>query len=282
MVVFISGLSHSGSTLLNMMLGSHSRCVGLGEAFRTIAPGVRGIEKTLTNRCTCGAAPKDCKFWGRAIDGIPQAGEFGQKEQYELIFRTFGEVMGSDTIAVDASKYRPPLKALSEMGDVDLRVLHIVRDVRSFAISQIDNVERKVEKRARGKRLRISDWFKYWYEQNNRIVRLLEKCRIPTLRLGYEELALAPDLMSDKICAFLGVDTEASMLSPDVSTNHMIRGNWRMAYRSQALKENRMKIRYDYRWFQRDEWMRPALFSPRIMRLNRKLVYSNDATDLRK
>ena len=70
-VVYVAGLSHSGSTLLHMMLASHPRAVGLGEAFKTLAPGPSGLARSRSRRCTCGKAMEDCPFWGHAAARVP-------------------------------------------------------------------------------------------------------------------------------------------------------------------------------------------------------------------
>jgi len=53
--VFIASLGHSGSTLLDLMLGSHPRLVSLGEVHATIA---RAGEPQ--NPCTCGKPAEGC------------------------------------------------------------------------------------------------------------------------------------------------------------------------------------------------------------------------------
>jgi len=63
--VFIASLGHSGSTLLDLMLGSHPRLVSLGEVHATIA---RAAEKQ--NVCTCGKAADDCPVWGPVLAAV--------------------------------------------------------------------------------------------------------------------------------------------------------------------------------------------------------------------
>ena len=56
-VAYVAGASHSGSTLLHLVLGAHSRCVGLGEVARTLGPGENGLAKSLRTKVIwgCGA-----------------------------------------------------------------------------------------------------------------------------------------------------------------------------------------------------------------------------------
>lgn len=59
-IVHIIGSGHSGSTLLDMMLGGHSQISALGEAYF--------LQFNILNRrkldvCTCGNHPLECPFW---------------------------------------------------------------------------------------------------------------------------------------------------------------------------------------------------------------------------
>lgn len=54
-VLFIAGLSHSGSTVLNVVLGTHPRMVGVGEARRSVRTPDQG-------QCSCGETAQNCPF----------------------------------------------------------------------------------------------------------------------------------------------------------------------------------------------------------------------------
>jgi len=59
--VYILGASHSGSTLLAMLLNAHPDVTTIGET----APGRMGDIDTY--RCSCGELIKDCSFWTRVV-----------------------------------------------------------------------------------------------------------------------------------------------------------------------------------------------------------------------
>lgn len=66
-VVFIAGLGHSGTTLLDLMLGAHSKRVGLGEVDRTLANYRSSTPPPRESRgCACGkkkaTTRRLCKF----------------------------------------------------------------------------------------------------------------------------------------------------------------------------------------------------------------------------
>ncbi len=59
--VYICSAGHSGSTLLDLLLGSHSRSVSLGE----IAQLPKNI--ALNSRCSCGSPLSHCEVWQKII-----------------------------------------------------------------------------------------------------------------------------------------------------------------------------------------------------------------------
>lgn len=163
-VVYIAGSGRSGSTLVERMLGGIPGTVNLGELLdlpRRVAP--------YDERCGCGTAFSVCPYWtavgqrltgGWNADGLrslhelqkrvarqrhlprllgsPHRGRFGQDlaeyaARMRAVYRAAAEVANAD-IVVDASKW-PSLALALHRGGIDLRVIHLVRDVRGVANS---------------------------------------------------------------------------------------------------------------------------------------------------
>ena len=64
-VIYIASLSHSGSTLLNLMLGASKGTVALGEVsltWRSLGSGGK-----YPGVCSCGAPVPDCQLWGPVV-----------------------------------------------------------------------------------------------------------------------------------------------------------------------------------------------------------------------
>ena len=59
-LVYVCGSGHSGSTLLDLLLGGHSKIAALGEAHR-IYLGAHHTSRL--HRCVCGAELSACPFW---------------------------------------------------------------------------------------------------------------------------------------------------------------------------------------------------------------------------
>jgi hypothetical protein len=163
-VLYIAGVGRSGSTLLERMLGALPDCVNAGElnaVFSRVA--------VQDQRCGCGTPFSACPFWtavgDHAFGGwaavsarmsvlqprvvrqrhLPRivtgaAGRTYRRElaeyldAHERLYRAVAAVSGAEVV-VDASKSAAQLAALSRIDDLDLRVLHLVRDPRGVAHS---------------------------------------------------------------------------------------------------------------------------------------------------
>ena len=62
--VYICSAGHSGSTLLDMLIGSHSKIESLGE--------ITHLPKNiaLDTVCGCGIPVRKCSFWKKTLDQV--------------------------------------------------------------------------------------------------------------------------------------------------------------------------------------------------------------------
>lgn len=63
-VVYVTGAHHSGTTLVDVLLGGHPEVSGLGEVFRLSMPPSERV-RSFGNRCGCGRQLGDCPYWRR-------------------------------------------------------------------------------------------------------------------------------------------------------------------------------------------------------------------------
>jgi hypothetical protein len=269
-LVYITSLSHSGSTLLDLILGGHSRFIGLGEIARVLEPGTGGLEKTRQVYCSCGVGMQDCIFWSKVGDKLEKCNELSLNEKYRIVFEVFNSVFGPDHIPVDSSKYISPLKTLREHHNLDLWVLYVIKDVRAYVISQIDDAKR--ENFGFIKKIPYYQ-FRSWYHGNKYIKDYICGNNIRYFQLGYEELCIDPETTISMICDFLGEEPRESMLTLMDSSSHVIRGN-----RMRSQPDKRQRISYDNRWFCRKEWLSSSIVFSRIMEYNAREVYGNGTT----
>jgi hypothetical protein len=266
-VVFVASLGHSGSTLLDLLLGGHPRFIGLGEIAQVIVPGKVDLLASSGQLCSCGETVTRCPFWGEVAKRLPDAPQDRLDVRYRLVLDTFAEVFGDSLIPVDSSKYLHHLERVVSVAGLDVRVLRLAKDVRAFAVSQIDN--------ARAKRLgwikrRAFAQFHIWHRGNRDLDRYVDASGLPSLRVGYEELCLSSGRVIPGICAFLREDFSPDMLDIGRSRSHVLVGN-----RMRTSASDRAAITYDYRWFCRHEWLLPSMLLPHVMRYNQRAVYAN-------
>lgn len=276
-VVYVAGLGHSGSTLLNLILGEHSKMVGLGEVDSLLGGGM-DFTIEAERMCSCGNTAIDCPFWHKVAAGFKANSNLSRDEQYLKVFEIAAESFGEDTVMIDHSKGIDALKRLIKIPEIDVKVIFLIKDVRSYTISRIDRANR-IKARRKEKDtavLRSKDSFNFpsyhflrWYQLNKKMLSFLKQKNVSYLQIGYEELCLYPEIMLEKLCEFIGVAVEPSMLNFQNSSSHILRGN--------KMRHNpeKQKIRYDNRWFFRNEWIRSAFLLPQIIHFNKKEIYKN-------
>ena len=242
------------------------------------------MSRIEAQRCSCGDTLKGCPFWGPFCALFQDRAPASRRARYELLLEAFRGHFGGGRVLVDSSKSLETVRAWTEVvGRDDVRVLYLVRDVRSWTISMIDLSRRNGEFRIKdliskfglGAPRKIAgrsrfNRFRQWYRGNREIDRFLAGSGIPRFQLGYEELCLHPNRLVESLCRFLGVPPTRTMLSIERSGSHIVLGN-----RMKEDAEKRRGILYDVRWLLRDEWLLPSALLPHVMRYNARQVYRN-------
>ena len=171
-VIYLAGLGRSGSTLLERLLGELPGVCALGEVVHMWRRGVVENE-----RCGCGETFSSCAFWAQvgksAFDGwdkisvdrmaelrettdrirfipllagpgLPAAGRQRLAEytdHYLRVYEAAAEATGS-AMLIDSSKHASLAFCLTSRPEIDLRVVHLVRDSRAVAYSWSTRVAR--------------------------------------------------------------------------------------------------------------------------------------------
>ena len=274
-LVLIRGLGHSGSTILDLALGAHPQMVGLGEAVRLLsrpAPDeahkgpqqLRG-DLRFERRCTCGALAADCHVWGPLLSWLPAHDDHPLVDKIDRLLEPLRPA--SPRWVVDSFQADEQLLDASALGR-PLRVIQLTRDVRSWVHSES---RRGVERHGRGNGVGWRSLLRWW-RVNRQLDQRLKRSGHPVFRLGYEELALAPEQALRRLCHWLELDFDPAMLRPGMHSNsHILAGN-RMRFepgRSDAF-------RYDGAWMSSSALtLRLAPLLPPLAHLNHRLVYSN-------
>jgi hypothetical protein len=257
-VIYIAGYGRSGTTLLDIALGQQPGVFAAGEV--TALP--RHVWK---NRefCACHQRADACAFWGPmvrswlkdrpagAMEGYGRRlarsewlvdprrwfWRFGlsrnaraYREETSDLFGKIAETSGASTI-VDSSKLPGRASVLMSIGNIELYVVHVVRDGRGVCWSMMKPYKRSVEaglqKETRPKSLWQTAFRWFTVNLGAEIVRL----RLPrkrSMRVRYEDFVVDPAATVKSIMQLVGIDYTAPRHGADViKPQHQIAGNRR-------------------------------------------------------
>ena len=278
-VVFLGGLGRSGTTLLERVLGELPGVTAGGEFVHLWKRGLLDDEL-----CGCSRRFSQCPFWqgvGRVAFGnwdrvditrmlelqrrvertrhIPllagprlraeRAAEVKEYAgQYERVYRAAAAVSG-ESVVVDSSKHASLAFCLRWLPDLDLRVIHVVRDSRAVAYSWTKEVLRPEAVPSPQHMTRYSPVASaLLWDGHNAAFELLAHCGVPVLRVRYEDLTCDPAGTVGRIASFAGVPVPPSLSDRlatgvvDLARSHTVAGN-PMRFRTGAVP-----IRQDDDW----------------------------------
>ena len=281
-VLMIGGLGRSGSTVLDRMLGQVPGFCSVGELVHVWLRGLK--EDTL---CACQKHFSECDFWqtvGRDAFGgwerlnadhmvewhksvdrhryIPQMLAPKLTPRYHRRLTSFSSVLqrlygalaetNAQKVIVDSSKHASYAFLLRHVPNVDLRVVHLVRDPRGVAYSWTKRVVRpeittgKVYMAVYDPAHMATRWMSH-----NLLFELLSSTGVPVMRLRYEDLARDPKLWLRRILTFAGhppTDEELRFMTEeaaDLGEGHSVAGN------PMRFEKGPIKVRLDEAWKER-------------------------------
>ena len=263
-VAYIFSFGHSGSTLLSLVLEQHQYTASIGE-FLDLSEKLKKC--TNERKCSCGETVFDCPLWGDFYRSIQTENPTDLKAEYGLLLNSFAKNFPVETVLVDSSKGLKNLQELHAHEEVDLRVIYLIKDFRSFVMS----TKRKALKR--GEKFGLIQAAKnalLWYRGNRNNLNYLEQNAVNYLKLGYEELCLYPQETNETLCSFLDIETTHSTISIGENRGHMIFGN-----RMRRDSNKNSTIKYDSVWFTDTVINLIGLLLPKVAKFNKKITYSN-------
>ncbi len=236
-VLFLGGLGRSGTTLLERLLGQLAGVSPLGEVVHLWQRDLIDDE-----RCGCGDRFSACGFWQKvgieafggwdAVDArrvselaaavertrhIPRMA-LGRKpeglteyvDHYSKVYAAAAAVTGA-TAVVDSSKHSALAYCLRHAPDIDLRVIHMVRDSRGVAYSWTKKVMRpEAETDEEMTRYSPSRSAMLW-NAHNASFGVLGRLGVPVLRVRYEEM------LADPVATLRGIARFADLPEPTLS-----------------------------------------------------------------
>lgn len=262
-IVYIVSLPHSGSTLLNLMLGAGSGTLALGEISLTRTS--LDSERQNLRICSCGEPMSDCPLWGPVVDKFNRSDNQSYLDFYQDILDQARLLYGANINVIESSKTLGPLEELRGRFGATMSTIYLLRDVRGHVYAS----------RRRLRSGNVSFGFAgleamKWYRQNRAIKVRLDRSGFPYFQMGYEELCASPSPVIQELSGFTGVAFDPGTSKPTLENSHVLRGN-----RMRRNKNKMAGIRYDDRW-RSDPWLRRTrwMIWP-FLPWNRKNVYGN-------
>lgn len=283
-VVFVAGLGHSGSTLLELLLCGSDRVVGLGEVHNHLRRSPAERARRTAEPCTCALALGSCPMWG-PIAEVCEDPTLAVEEKYRAVLDHARSLLGEDVTLVDSSKNLASLRVLRSVAE-DVAAVHLVRDVRSWSEATREKSRRWGQMawrdlvrdhgtRAVSRRAKLTTWYRFrtWDRENRAFVDALGSLADPVVRVGYEPLATATGPVLEQLCSALGLAFDARMLVPSPTGGHLVGGN-----RMRSTPSKTSAVMYSTRWLTRREWLLPATVLRATMARNAEWVYDSAGT----
>ena len=265
-VLFILGSGHCGSTILDILLGSHSKVCGVGE-IETYVRRYKNKEK-----CACGEIASRCYFWSRVTEGLKINNDWkvGRKkldillDNQEFYFASDGSEINKDKyikkqeelyekiqdhtgceLIVDSSKYPQRVSLLSGSNKINPIILHLVRDGKGVTYSYLKKYENSLR------------YIWKWFAINFKTELLKNRIKCNCVFLKYSDLSKKPKRSIERILSGVGLEYEEQMLNFNNYNNieqHQIGGN--------RLKFNSINgIKEDLEWKDRLSWSHLFVFN---------------------
>ncbi len=227
-VLFVMGPGHCGSTLLDLILGSHSSAFSLGEFHRLWHQLDKHDDREYVQ--ICGVCEGKCPFWNSKVSMPLLRLYFSRKTRlhsslgkltryithpYQYLFKWSGK-----SIVIDSSKQpnwiEKQLYPKYSWRGMEPYLVYMCRDGRAVVNSYL----RKYPDRGINKI--TENWMRQIKKMNDFYNKFPEQRKI---QVRYEMLATQPKIFFEKLCEFVGIEFEPDMLHYWEHDHHHIFGN---------------------------------------------------------
>lgn len=208
-LVYIAGIGHNGSTLLDLLLGASEGVESSSQLNDLLAPYQPKTESTAD------------RFWREVLAKLPDGGQSLSQQnnsvvlekrflrmllnpsvskQYAHVNWEFLDVVFEESraeIVVDSSKNISRALGLLRGHEDQVFILHLVRDLRSFVNSS------NMRKREHGKRVGYFKPALHWYAKNLCASIFLRRRSKHYLRINYEDFIANPEACIERISEWI-------------------------------------------------------------------------------
>lgn len=278
-VIYIMGAGHIGSTVLDVVISTHPHMESLGEVLKFYRSAWLPDEN---RHCACGLPAYECPFWTQVRQkwiesmGSEEAAHYIHLQERfersrsswarllwnrfirtsdfnryikgtEALFKAIQEV-GGKKFLVDSSLIPKRAYALSMLPNIELYLIHMVRDGRGVIWSLMKpgkQIPEKVYVPAPPRRTT-----KYWISANLQsawVFRHVRKNRRQLIR--YEDFVINTPMVLDQIGEMIGEDLsglvkDAALTNPN-EARHTVGGN-----RIRFQKDKDIRLKADFAWME--------------------------------
>lgn len=237
-VVFILSANRSGSTWLNLVLGSHSWAANVGEFYRPfLFPG-----HVICRLCEAEELPSCTVLAGLESVSAERA--------YHFAAERFGR-----GCIVDASKRLDWCARFLARDDLSVRLVHLVRHPAGYVASELIRRPHEMP----------SSLFDEWRRINGEIEEFTAASGRPHMVVAYDDLADAPHEEMPRLCTFAGGEFEPAALEYWRFPHHGLgangaaslylagrkRRNWERSEDAFYEAAKQRPVRADTRWAER-------------------------------
>ena len=275
-VICIMGTGHTGSTVLNIVLGNHPNIEGVGELHKLPRSGWIIDDN---RRCACGIPVHQCPYWTEVYQRwTSKVGQEGLSVYIDLqnsfersrflwprllreskwksarfakyatmtaaLYEAIGDVSGKEVI-VDSSKAPMRNYALLLNDNIDLRLIHLIRDGRGVVWSKMKPLKKSVEAGIPKNSRAIASWRTSldWVLANLESEWVVGRARLGTsLRITYEKFVEDPSAVLKEIKLLIGEDltrlSNALVAGEAMQVGHIVGGNHLRMAKSIVVRQN--------------------------------------------
>ena len=240
-IIYIASASHSGSTLLDMMLNAHPEIISVGEVLKLNRIKLAKTGRVKRTRCSCGAATLlQCEFWSRVNEWIRKThgksfadlklDEYHRGnescEVNRVLFSAIAEVSGKKFI-VDSSKMPRRLKLLLRCDELNVYPIHLIRKPAGQIASMIEHHS-------------LMKSILHYEVVQAQIRRTLKSVSHSTVR--YEDMVVDPERTLQGMLEPLGLEFHPRQLAWAEQVKHSFAGNHaRWQAKSELILDERWK-----------------------------------------
>ena len=242
-ILYILSSGHSGSTLTDLILGSHSNIESAGEVekYWKLSSGIFLSGDETRKMCACMKSVDKCKYWKRVNEEVSKRHSTSvdvshSENEFEIMNYSLVESIlkvSGKSVFCDSSKSISRLERLLESELFNVEIIHLVRDPRATGYS----IKRKGIRKDDTERYNFSGEIKDWKARNNLFLRKFSNLQ-NYYSVRYEDLVDAPEKTVSDLMSQLNIPYEPQQLRYWEHTQHNICGNRMRLSTSKGIKKD--------------------------------------------